>query len=102
MTNQPTLFGGSDAYGGHLTPVPIPVRAANGDPATSHEAAERASRSGKVARHRAIEVERVRVVEHALVAVGRRPEQEHPLIARDHLVANLDVAGRHSTTRLDG
>lgn len=48
---QGLLFGGN-VYGG-TEPVE-PVRSANGDPPTSHEAAERVAKSGKVHRHRGI------------------------------------------------
>jgi hypothetical protein len=56
---QPNLFAPT-AYGG-TAPIPAPTPlAANGDPWTSHEAAERAHRSGKVTRHRAIALALVR------------------------------------------
>jgi hypothetical protein len=50
--HQPTLFSPTppNAYGAPI----VPVRAHNADPITSHDAAERAERSGKVARHRAV------------------------------------------------
>jgi hypothetical protein len=50
-TQQPNLFGAPDVYGGFQA---APIRAAAGDPITSHEGAARLTKSGKVARHRQI------------------------------------------------
>jgi hypothetical protein len=47
---QPTLFGPQDAYGGFL-PV---AKAHRADPQSSHEAAEKVSKSAKAALHREI------------------------------------------------
>lgn len=46
MSDQGSLFGGTDAYGGTIVPKAAPSRAT--DPETSHEAGRKYAESGKL------------------------------------------------------